>query len=180
MTGLPPQFFDRSFHAVDDAMRNAGASVVGPPLGLYYGMPTDTVDVAAGFPTDRDVSVDGEVTTETLPGGRAAQILHIGSYDAMEQTYGRLMQWLQAQNLRPAGGDVGELPDRARRERSVVDADPDRVAVGGLDDAQRVPGAIGSREETTKASSSRRDLCLCGPGWDRTSDLPGVNGTLFH
>ena len=20
----------------------------------------------------------------------------------------------------------------------------------------------------------------CGPGWDRTSDLPGVNGTLFH
>ncbi|MCR8895448.1 GyrI-like domain-containing protein [Gordonia sp. GONU] len=102
MTGLP-QFFDRSFHAVDDAMRNAGASVVGPPLGLYHGMPTDTVDVAAGFPTDRDVSVDGEVTTETLPGGRAAQILHIGSYDAMEQTYGRLMQWMQAQNLRPAG-----------------------------------------------------------------------------
>jgi len=39
----------------------------------------------------------------TLPGGRAAQILHVGTYDAMEQTYGRLMSWMGEQGLRPGG-----------------------------------------------------------------------------
>jgi effector-binding domain-containing protein len=39
------------------------------------------------------------VYAERLPAGRAAQVMHTGSYDSMEQTYGRLMAWVQQQGL---------------------------------------------------------------------------------
>ena len=117
MTALP-EFFGRAFHAVFEATAQQGVVVVGPPLGIYFGMPTDTVDVAAGFPTDRPVAPAGSVTGDTLPGGRAGQILHVGSYDAMAETYGRLMAWLSEQGL--AAGPV-------MWESYLTEPDPDAV-----------------------------------------------------
>lgn len=98
MNALPP-FFDRAYHAVMRAVQEQGAVVTGPPVGVYYSMPTDTVDVAAGFPTAAPVTPTDAVAAERLPGGRAVQILHTGSYDSMEQTYNRLMAWVQQQGL---------------------------------------------------------------------------------
>ncbi len=53
----------------------------------------------------RTTSVGGAaeagVTAETLPGGRIAQVLHVGSYDQLEATYGRLTPWLAGQGLTP-------------------------------------------------------------------------------
>lgn len=100
--GKLPAFFARAFHAAMEAARAQGVAVVGPPLGVYFGMPTETVDVAAGFPTAGPVAADESgVAPVTLPGGRAAQVLHVGSYDSMEQTYGRLVSWLGEQGLAP-------------------------------------------------------------------------------
>ena len=94
-------YYDRAFHTVMSTVGAQGVSIAGPPVGVYYGMPSETVDVAAGFPTDRPIAPDAGVTPETLPGGRAAQILHVGSYDALQETYGRLQQWLGEQGLTP-------------------------------------------------------------------------------
>ena len=77
-----------------ETLARQGITITGPAIGVYFGMPKDTVDVAAGFPTDRSVNAADGVSAETLPGGRAAQILHVGSYDSIQQTYGRLMTWL--------------------------------------------------------------------------------------
>lgn len=38
-------------------------------------------------------------------------------------------------------------------------------------------GGPGAREPTMKTVSRAN---TCGPGWDRTSDLPRVKRTLFH
>ncbi|MBK6762992.1 MAG: GyrI-like domain-containing protein [Micrococcales bacterium] len=94
-----PAFYDRAYHEAMAAIQQQGATVGGPPVGVYFGMPTDTVDVAAGFPTPTPVQPVGAVSALQLPGGRAVQVLHIGSYDSMQQTYGGLMQWVQAQGL---------------------------------------------------------------------------------
>lgn len=94
-------FFDRAFHAAARTASAQGVIIVGPPVGIYFGMPSETVDVGAGFPTDRPVSPDAGVSAETLPGGRAAQIVHQGSYDSMRQTYDRLLAWLSQQGLTP-------------------------------------------------------------------------------
>lgn len=45
-----PGFFAEAFHAVAAAVEKGGGTIVGPPFGLYHGMPTETVDVTAGFP----------------------------------------------------------------------------------------------------------------------------------
>ena len=95
-------FFSRAFHAVMAAAQEQGIPVVGPPFGMYYGMPSDTVDVAAGFPTAGPVQPTGSVTATTLPGGRAARVLHTGTYDSLGETYDPLMAWFQEQGLTPA------------------------------------------------------------------------------
>ena len=94
-------FFDRAFHAVAEAVGAQGVALAGPPFGAYYGMPTDTVDLAAGFPVQREVVATGDVVASTLPGGRAAQVMHVGSYDSLGQTYDRLFGWMRQQGLTP-------------------------------------------------------------------------------
>lgn len=100
MDALPP-YFDRAFHAVASVLGAQGLAIAGPPVGVYFGMPTDTVDVGAGFPTDRPITDADGVTGIVVPGGRAVQVLHVGSYDTMEATYDRLMAWVGAEQLTP-------------------------------------------------------------------------------
>ncbi len=95
-------FFDRVFHTVMAVAQTQGVPIAGPPFALYYGMPTDSVDIVAGFPTASAVSPADGVTASQLPGGRAARLLHVGSYDSLEQAYGRVMGWLGQRGLRPA------------------------------------------------------------------------------
>ena len=94
-------YYDRAFHAVADAAEAQGVALAGPPVGVYFGMPTETVDVGAGFPTDVPVTPDAGVTPEPLPGGPAVRVLHVGTYDAMAATYERLLGWLAVQGLKP-------------------------------------------------------------------------------
>lgn len=94
-------YFDRAFHAVMRVAGAQGVAVVGPPVGVYFGMPAETVDVGAGFPTDRAVEAADGVTPDTLPGGQAVQLLHVGTYDALEAAYGRLLAWAGERGLSP-------------------------------------------------------------------------------
>ena len=92
-------FFGRAFQSSAEAAGEQSVAIGGPPLAVYYSTPTETVDVGGGFPTVGLVEATGSVTSDTLPGGRAAQILHLGSYDSLSETYGRLMTWLDEQGL---------------------------------------------------------------------------------
>jgi effector-binding domain-containing protein len=96
-------YFDRAFHAVMAAAEAQGVAIAGPPVAVYHGMPGESVDVAAGFPISAPVaSAEGGVVASELPAGRAAQLLHVGSYDSLEQAYGRIVTWLGEQGLTPA------------------------------------------------------------------------------
>lgn len=102
MTALQP-FFDRAFHAVPAVLSTQQIALSGPPLAVYFGMPSDTVDVAAGFASATPVSPESGVTPFTLPGGRAGRVLHHGSYDTLGQTYSALTEWMRGQGLVPGG-----------------------------------------------------------------------------
>ena len=96
-------FFDRAFHEVMEAVQAQEAAITGPPFAIYYGMPSETVDLAAGFPTTGAIEPTGEVTPSELPGGAAGQLLHVGSYDSLEGAYGRVMAWMGEKGYQPAG-----------------------------------------------------------------------------
>ena len=53
--------FDRGFGEVVRVAEAQGLTITGPPFGFYLRMPTDTVEVAVGFPVSTTVTPDGNV-----------------------------------------------------------------------------------------------------------------------
>jgi effector-binding domain-containing protein len=96
------EFFDRAFTGAFAELTNHGASPVGPPIALYHGAPTDTVDVTAGFPVAQPWSQSSGIVAVSLPGGAAIETTHVGPYDTMTETYQQLTEWMKAQKLIPA------------------------------------------------------------------------------
>ncbi|MBX9472194.1 GyrI-like domain-containing protein [Microcella sp.] len=96
-----PQFFDRAFQAVPAVLSRQQITITGPPLAIYFGMPTDTVDVAGGVPSAGMVVPEDGVGAFTLPGGRVARVVHRGSYDTLGESYGLLTEWMGEHSLTP-------------------------------------------------------------------------------
>lgn len=116
-------------HGFQETSRVAGAqglAVIGPPFGFYPRMPTDTVEVLAGFPVAAPVTPDGDVTAFTLPGGEVVTGMHVGSYDTLSETYVELTGWAAAEGLTLAEhmwesyvSDPEEEPDPSRWQTMV-------------------------------------------------------------
>ncbi len=120
------EFFGRVFAAVTEAVAGSSAQPVGPPFALYYGMPTDTVDVEAGMPIVGEFEPIGEIKVGTLPGGPRYEAMHVGPYDTLERTYGAITAKMQADGVTPANlmwehylTDPADEPDPAKWQTKV-------------------------------------------------------------
>jgi effector-binding domain-containing protein len=97
-----PEFFGRAFATVNAALEAANVQAAGPPFAHYLGMPTETVDVEAGFPISTAVTTATEVRASRLPACRAAQALHVGSYDTIGTTYEAVTEQMRREGMKPA------------------------------------------------------------------------------
>lgn len=122
-------FFDRAYRSVMTAVQQQNVQLAGPPFALYRGMPTDVVDVEAGFPLAAPYPGGGEgaVTAGVLPAGRALEAMHVGPYDALPETYSAVMAKMQAEGLTPGDAmweyylsDPATEPDPAAWKTLVV------------------------------------------------------------
>jgi len=120
-------FFGRAFGAVMAAVQMQGASPAGPPFALYHGMPSESVDVEAGFPIAGHFHGTGEVTSGTLPETDAFEAIHSGPYDTLGTTYDAIRQRMQEEGATPAGivweyylSDPEKQPDPATWQTRVV------------------------------------------------------------
>lgn len=120
-------FFGRAFGTVMAAVQMQGADPVGPPFALYRGMPTDTVDVEAGFPISGNFTDANGVVSGTLPETDAVEATHIGPYDTLQETYGAIQQQMAAEGHTPADtmwefylSDPEKEPDPAKWQTRVV------------------------------------------------------------
>ena len=112
-------FFDRVFATVPRVIGQQGAVMTGPPVAAYRTTPGDTIDVAAGFPTDRAVQAQEGVRAEELPGGRVARLVHVGDYEGLPASYERLAAWITAQ-----GETAGDLMWEEYLTEPTPDGDP--------------------------------------------------------
>lgn len=94
-------FFERAFHSTMAAIQREGKQPAGPPFGMYHGMPTDHVDIEAGFPVDVPGTAAGGVVPSTLPAGRVVRTMHVGPYDTMRVTYDEVRAFMAEQGLTP-------------------------------------------------------------------------------
>ncbi|MFG2330937.1 GyrI-like domain-containing protein [Streptomyces sp. NPDC048604] len=106
MDGLR-DFFDTSFGALARTVAAQEVDVLGPAFGLYHGAFGDPVDLEVGFVTGRAVRPEAGVVPGSLPGGRAARLTHVGSFDGLGASWERLGSWMRARGL-TAGEDRWE------------------------------------------------------------------------
>jgi effector-binding domain-containing protein len=102
-----PEFFGRAFGAVSAALEAQRVQPAGPPFALYRGMPTEIVDVEAGFPVSTTVAAVDGVRAGRLPACRAFQAMHVGSYDTLGATYDAVKQRMAEGGLK-ASDDMWE------------------------------------------------------------------------
>jgi effector-binding domain-containing protein len=95
--------FDRGFGEIMRVAEAQGLTITGPPFGFYPRIPTDTVEVAVGFPVSTTVTPDGDVTPFELPGGRVVTGMHVGPYESLEASYRELTEWAAAEGHSLAG-----------------------------------------------------------------------------
>jgi effector-binding domain-containing protein len=122
-----PAFFGRAYEAALRVVRQQRAAPVGPPFARYDGPPDETVDVEAGFPVSSRIEDSDGVVASTLPGGRAAEAVHVGPYETLARTYAEIEQWMLGQGLRPGPvmwetylTDPADEPDAATWRTLVV------------------------------------------------------------
>lgn len=94
-------FFDQSFGVLGRALTAQGVTPTGPAFGLFYGAPTETADLEAGYPTDRPIESAGSAKAGALPAGRAARSVHVGGFDGLSEAWHELGTWIGEQGLTP-------------------------------------------------------------------------------
>jgi effector-binding domain-containing protein len=102
------EFFGRAFGAAAGELARQGGAPAGPPVALYRGPVTDTVDVTAGFPVRHPVAPAATgVVAATLPGGSTVEAARVGPYDLLPATYAEVTGWLADHGL-SAGEEMWE------------------------------------------------------------------------
>ncbi|MFC5992748.1 GyrI-like domain-containing protein [Pseudonocardia hispaniensis] len=101
-------FFDRSFRTLAETIAAQQVAITSPAFALYHGLPGRTVDLEVGFATDPAIRPDGDVIAGSLPGGRVARLVHLGSFDGLGASWERLRSWMREQDL-SLGADTWEV-----------------------------------------------------------------------
>jgi len=96
------EFFGRAFGTVVEEAKRQRVQLTGPPFALYRGMPTDTVDVEAGFPIPGNLSDTETVVAGVLPETDAFEALHTGPYDTLGETYTAIHDRIRAAGRTPS------------------------------------------------------------------------------
>jgi AraC family transcriptional regulator len=112
---------ERMYDAYGAVMRHVaatGAEIIGPPFVLYPEPIEGEFAFAVGMPVAPGTAPGEEVGVEQLPAVEAATLVHKGSYDALEPSWRRLMDWVPAHGRRPGGAprevylnDPGEVEE---------------------------------------------------------------------
>ncbi len=98
-----PQVLGQAWGAI---MQYAGANGItpsDPPFVGYHNMDMQDLDLEIGFAFPEPPGGQGEIQAGMLPGGKAAECLHVGPYDKIAAAYEALQKWLKENGHTPTG-----------------------------------------------------------------------------
>ncbi|MBF6468344.1 GyrI-like domain-containing protein [Nocardia beijingensis] len=76
-------------------------TIAGPVFCLYRVESAAASDLEVGFPVDRAVRPERDVTAGCLPAGRVARTVPAGGFDALSAAWENLRSWIAEQELTP-------------------------------------------------------------------------------
>ena len=98
-----PQVLGQAWGAIMQYADRSGLTPAGSPFVAYHNMDMQDLDLEIGFPFPKSLSGEGEVQAGELPGGQAAECLHVGPYDKIAAAYEALQKWLDENGGKPTG-----------------------------------------------------------------------------
>ena len=124
--GLPAEqvrdFFDSAFRTMGLQLERQHLQPTGPSFAWFLAPPGETTDVQVGHEVDAAFIPTAPVDTLQLPGGRAVQLVHEGSYDDLGRSWQRVVDWVRQEGLDAEGGMLEEYLTEPG-----PDADPDSL-----------------------------------------------------
>ena len=98
--------------------QQSGAALAGRPFARYLEWGPGLCTLEAGLPVAANHPGEGDVKSDTLPGGFAAVTTHMGPYDQLTSAHAAIQQWIEAEGLKAQGApwesyinDPAEHPD---------------------------------------------------------------------
>lgn len=85
-------------------LKSIDADVVGAPFARYHAFGPDELDIECGMMVAEPVPDQGRIRASTLPAGPVARSWHVGPYEELHKTYGRVGAWLAEQGRTCPGG----------------------------------------------------------------------------
>ncbi len=95
-----PQFYDRAYPLVASVLEQQGLQPL-EAVGHYLTPPGQTIELEVGFTTVGRVEEDSDVVASSLPGGDVVRMTHLGPYEELAESWGRLASWIGQQGRRP-------------------------------------------------------------------------------
>ncbi len=86
---------------VMSAVAAQGIIPTGPLFSHHLRMQPDIFDFEIGVPVDQEVSDAGRVRGGSLPAGKVARTLYVGSYEGLSAAWGEFEAWIADQGFTP-------------------------------------------------------------------------------
>ena len=98
------QWFAEVYPLLFTEILGQGAQPAGAPFARYYNSDRTAFDTEAGIAFTGTMTAPAGARRSSLPGGRAAKTVHLGSYETLSQEYMRLEAWLREHGHTPGEG----------------------------------------------------------------------------
>lgn len=98
-----PEVFEMSFARLIAYLETTGEDISGPPFAIYYGFPTEEIDVEMGLPVTRMVPASEDIISRQIGIENAASTVHTGPYEEIESAYIALAEWINNNKYEPTG-----------------------------------------------------------------------------
>lgn len=105
VTELQP-YFAEVFPKVMGWLAGSGIAPASMPMAMWHDMDRETgiADVQAGCFVAEAVAGEGDITPASTPGGEVLHIVHVGSYQDMGRSWGRVFQRASELGRQPGAG----------------------------------------------------------------------------
>ena len=90
-----------AFQNVLGFIQSHGLTPTGAPLSVYYSYDPEEIVFRAGFPVSAEDAqkAEGTIQAAETPAGNVLSFYHLGPYEGLRESYGVMMQYLEANGL---------------------------------------------------------------------------------